>query len=161
MERDEQRSRNYGVDHKLHGMPHGRSEIRILQRLLPNTQMRTRKRLRHLRRLQRIGQLHHSRSYFPALSRRKRKSQGLTPVLFTETGTPPDKKNNRHVRASCRRQCSGAEKQTDSLTQPLSHPSKNTSAPRRNIVSPYILPGKKQRQKQRTQKTFARTKKII
>lgn len=92
MERDEQRSRNYGVDHKLHGMPHGRSEIRILQRLLPNTQMRTRKRLRHLRRLQRIGQLHHSRSYFPALSRRKRKSQGLTPVLFTETGTPPDKK---------------------------------------------------------------------
>ena len=57
--------------------------------------------------------------------------------------TPPDKKNNRHMRASCRRQCSGAEKQTGSLIQPLSHPSKNTSASRRNIVSPYILPGKK------------------
>lgn len=47
------------------------------------------------------------------------------------------------MRASCRRQCSGAEKQTGSLIQPLSHPSKNTSASRRNIVSPYILPGKK------------------
>ena len=45
----------------------------------------------------------------------------------------PTKKNNRHVKASCRRQCSGAEKQTDSLIQPLSHPSKNTSAPRRKI----------------------------
>ena len=74
MERDEQCAADYSRNHRLHGLPHGGDEIRLLQRLLPDPQMRIRKRSGNLRRLSGGGRLPGRRCDFPARPRRARKS---------------------------------------------------------------------------------------
>ena len=81
MERNERCTADHGRDHPLYGLPHGGSEIRLLQRLVPDPQMRIGKGAFDLRRLPRGRRLPDRRRDLPARPRREGESAGSGDLL--------------------------------------------------------------------------------
>ena len=81
MERNERCPADHGRDHPLYGLPHGGSEIRLLQRLVPDPQMRIGKGAFDLRRLPRGRRLPDRRRDLPACPRCEGESAGSGDLL--------------------------------------------------------------------------------